>query len=367
MNEAKTPLVSIALAVRNEEEHIRECVEALLDQDYPHECYEIIIADGMSEDKTRTILEELMKNNKGRIKLLENQAKLASPGLDMAIYEAKADFVGIMGGHTIVEMNWISILIKILLESGENVAVVGSTTLTANPNKITEAQHIALNSLFGGFRTAESRQITSKSKSEIYEVESISFAIYRKSVLLEVGLHDEKLFSGDDYEMNLRIGKKGYKLLATTQTKVRFYRRGTIKKFYKRMYEFGQARAVILKKHASSFRLYYLIPGLFVIFTFLFGGFNLITLILNSIFKIYILPIIPLINIPFDLLLQIFYILVMGLYLALVLLFTIKARNQFTHKKGSFYLSIMYPIIHIGFGLGFLRGLFPYRKIKPQR
>lgn len=367
MNEVETPLVSIALAVRNEEEHIRECVEALLDQDYPHDRYKIIIADGMSEDGTGAILEELMKNNKDRIKLLENKAKLASPGLDMAIHESKADFIGIMGGHTIVEVNWISVLIKVLLESGENVAVVGSTTLTANPNKITEAQQIAMNSLFGGFRTAESKQITSKSKSDIYEVESISFAIYRKSVLLKVGLHDEKLFSGDDYEMNLRIGKKGYKLLATTQTKVRFYRRSTIKKFYKRMYEFGQARAVILKKHATSFRLYYLIPGLFVIFTFLFGGFNLITVIINSIFRIYIFPIVPIINIQLDLLLQIFYILVMGLYLTLVFLFTIKARNQFTREKGSFYLFIMYPMIHIGFGLGFLRGLFPYRKIKPQR
>ncbi|MHA1143833.1 MAG: glycosyltransferase family 2 protein [Candidatus Helarchaeota archaeon] len=367
MSEEETPFISIIIPVRNEEKHIQECLEALLNQDYPMDRYEIIIAEGMSEDNTRNIIENIMKMHPGRIKMLDNQKKLASPGLDMGILEAKAEILGLIGGHTIAPHDWISTLSTILIESGRNVAAVGSTTLTANANPVTEAQQIALNSAFGGFQTAESKQITSDKKSDVYEVNSVSFAFYRKSVLLEVGMHDEKLFSGDDFEMNYRIRKKGYKILATTRAKVKFYRRTTIKKFYKRMYEFGQARALITKKHHDSFRIYYLVPTLFVIYLFGFGILALITLIVNVFFRYYLLGNFPFLNIPFDTVLQWFFVAVLGLYFLLTLLFTVKSITRFENKKGAIYLILMYPIIHIGFGLGFIRGVFPYRTIKPQR
>ncbi|MHC1591523.1 MAG: glycosyltransferase family 2 protein [Candidatus Helarchaeales archaeon] len=367
MTSKEVPFVSIIVPVRNEKEHIRECLEALLNQDYPADRYEIIIAEGMSEDGTRSIIQQLMNDHPGRMRMLDNPKKLASPGLDMGILEAKSDILGLIGGHTIAPPNWISVLSEILLSSGEEVAAVGSTTLTANETPVTKAQELALNSAFGGFKMAESKQITREGVSDIYEVDSVSFAFYRRPVLLEVGMHDEKLFSGDDFEMNYRIRKKGYKILATTRVKVRFYRRTTVKKFYKRMYEFGQARALITKKHKDSFRIYYLVPPLFTIFLFGVGVFNLFTLILNYFFQVHLFGALSIFNLPLDVVIQWLYVAVLGLYIFLALLFTIKSWKKFKHKRGLIYLFIMYPMIHVGFGLGFIRGLFPYRKIKPQR
>lgn len=51
------PLVSILVPARNEERHIRACIQSLLAQDYPR--FEIIAINDRSEDSTGPILEEL--------------------------------------------------------------------------------------------------------------------------------------------------------------------------------------------------------------------------------------------------------------------------------------------------------------------
>ena len=132
MNNKDKPFVSIVLAVRNEETHIQECLQALLNQDYPAEKFEIIVADGMSEDRTREIIEKLEKSNKGRIRLIDNPAKLAFPGLDKGIKAAKSDILGLIGGHTIAPSSLISTLSELLITADDDVAAIGSTTLTAN-------------------------------------------------------------------------------------------------------------------------------------------------------------------------------------------------------------------------------------------
>jgi len=52
------PFVSVIVGIRNEEKFIEECIESLLDLDYPRDSYEIIIVDGMSTDKTPDIVKK---------------------------------------------------------------------------------------------------------------------------------------------------------------------------------------------------------------------------------------------------------------------------------------------------------------------
>jgi glycosyltransferase involved in cell wall biosynthesis len=57
MAKGKHPFVSVIVAVRNEEKHIRECLDSLLAQDYPRGRYEVLVVDGQSTDGTREIVE----------------------------------------------------------------------------------------------------------------------------------------------------------------------------------------------------------------------------------------------------------------------------------------------------------------------
>lgn len=58
LREDKLPTISIVIPTYNEELHIRQCLEALKQQDYPRELIETIVVDDFSVDKTREIAEE---------------------------------------------------------------------------------------------------------------------------------------------------------------------------------------------------------------------------------------------------------------------------------------------------------------------
>lgn len=58
---SNSPLVSVLVPARNEEENIRACLESLLQQDYPN--YEVLVLDDHSSDDTPTILAELKRNH----------------------------------------------------------------------------------------------------------------------------------------------------------------------------------------------------------------------------------------------------------------------------------------------------------------
>src|SRR3954468_15716551 len=50
------PLVTVIMAVRNEEKFLRRCMDSLLTNDYSPGRVEILVADGMSNDRSREIL-----------------------------------------------------------------------------------------------------------------------------------------------------------------------------------------------------------------------------------------------------------------------------------------------------------------------
>lgn len=109
--EEKFPFVSIIIPCRDEEKYISGCLESILDNDYPKESLEIIVVDGMSEDRTREIIKRFIGENP-IIKLLDNRKKITSWGLNIGIKDAKGELIIIMGTHTIYDKKYISSCVK---------------------------------------------------------------------------------------------------------------------------------------------------------------------------------------------------------------------------------------------------------------
>jgi succinoglycan biosynthesis protein ExoA len=67
------PIVSVVVPCRNEKDHIEACVRSILAQEPPRGDFEIIIADGMSDDGTREKLDRLEKADT-RVRVITIQA-----------------------------------------------------------------------------------------------------------------------------------------------------------------------------------------------------------------------------------------------------------------------------------------------------
>ena len=57
------PKISVIIPCRNEEKFIGKCLDSILNQDYPKEKMEVLVVDGMSEDRTREIIEKFKIQN----------------------------------------------------------------------------------------------------------------------------------------------------------------------------------------------------------------------------------------------------------------------------------------------------------------
>jgi cellulose synthase/poly-beta-1,6-N-acetylglucosamine synthase-like glycosyltransferase len=58
-----TPFISIIIPVRNEAEHIQDCLRSIIAQNYPQGLYEIIVIDDYSTDDTHALAREMQRDN----------------------------------------------------------------------------------------------------------------------------------------------------------------------------------------------------------------------------------------------------------------------------------------------------------------
>jgi GT2 family glycosyltransferase len=289
---------------------------------------EIVIAMGKSSDQTNDIVEEYAKKHHN-IMIIDNPTGNTSTGRKLCVEKANGDMVMNYSGHVTAEKNLLSVLALQLQDSPSDIAGVGCSNISPRKQKyIGQVTGVVFSSYMGG-RSFFSQNAT---YPEEKFVDHISFCCYRKEYVLQVGNFDPDFWCGQDYELDIRIRKAGYKLLYTPKTKVYHFKRETIRSLGRQMYRYGIARAKMVKKHPDSLRVFHLFgPG------FIIGIIVCVILTILRILPIWFLP---------------------GLALVYVLL-SLMSAAQVSRKPSLVIGSIVfYLLVHIGYGAGFIRGIF---------
>jgi len=324
----QTPFVSILIPVHNEEVYIHRCLRAVLSQDYPADMVEVWVADGMSSDGTREIINEYISQNPN-VFLMENPGQIVSKGLNILIPKAKGDILIRVDGHCVIASDYVRNCIRHLQE--EDVDGVGGPMHTIGEDDLSEVTALAMSSKFGvgnsSFRTE-----TGQTKL----ADTVPFPAYTRAIIEKVGLYDEELVRNQDDEYNYRIREAGGRILLAEDVKSEYYSRGSLKKLWKQYFQYGYWKVRVLQKHPRQMSLRQFVPPAFVLalvltlfLTFLIPwGWKALLLLL----AIYILT---------DLSASV-----------------ITARSQ--DIKTYLLLPIAFPIIHLSYGLGFLVGLFKF-------
>lgn len=327
-------LIDIIVGVKNEEKHIKRCINSLQNQSIFD--INIIVVDGGSDDRTPGIVRKIQKKD-NRVQLLQNPAEIISSGRNIGLNVSKAEYVAYLDGHCYVDEDWLEILYKTFLYCQEkyNLAGVGST-YSSPPDDSSFGKSVAytLQTFFGGFGTAFT------AGENIVKVDTVAFALYKKSILEEEQIiYDENMTQCEDTDFNHQLIKKGYILLKHPQAIVYQYRRKNLLEFSKQMIDYGKGRSKLAKKYKETLSPYHLIPVALFFYLLLMA----VALILFSFNKINYGTII-LISLPF------FIYVILDLFYA----FTIIIRQQ---SLKHIYTIFIFPAIHIGYGVGFLKGL----------
>ena len=328
-----TIFTSIIIACRNEEKHIKKCLDSLIDQNCHESNNEIVVVDGMSDDKTREVVKKIqILNPKSNIKLLDNPKRFNSFGFNIGIKEARGDIIIIFGAHSTADKNFISKNIEYLKKTQADC--VGGPIETIGKSFVGKIISFVLSSPFG-IGGAKFRY----SQKEGY-VDTVAYGAYEKDVFEKIGLFDERLIRNHDIEFNTRLIKSGGKIFMTPEIKSYYYCPNSIIRFSKQGFSNGLWNIYTSKLMPGSLRLRHFVPLCFV--TGLLGS------ILISLFS------------PIG---KWLLCLMVFLYIIGDLLFSLKI----SFRKGLKYLlplPIFFFVLHFSYGLGSLWGILTIWKIK---
>ena len=162
------------------------------------------------------------------LKIYQNPQKMTPRALNIGIKNSSGDVIVILGAHTIIDRQFISLNNKFLNE--KNVKVTGGTQI--NIGKTFRQRLIGqVMGLPFGISSASYRW----SKREQF-VDTVVYAAYRRELFEEIGYFEEKFSISEDAEINWRIRQKGYKIFYSPEIKTYYYPRNTITGFLKQLF-----------------------------------------------------------------------------------------------------------------------------------
>ncbi len=225
--------VSVLIPCRNEERFIGKCLDSVISQIFPKNKLEILVIDGLSEDKTKEIINQYAKKYPF-IRMYENIDKSAPFALNIGVKNSKGDVLIRMDAHSTYDNEYITKCVKYLEDyKADNVGGIWKIIPREN-NLIGNAIAIVQSHPFG-VGNAEYRFISQKPKW----VDTVPYFCCNKDVFDKVGLFNENLTRGQDMEFNIRLKKAGGKILLAPDIISYYYVRSDLRSFLKHNFKNG--------------------------------------------------------------------------------------------------------------------------------
>lgn len=195
--------ISVIIPCYNEGKNIEKVINSLNEMDYPKELLEIIVVDDCSQDNSVDLIQKCVRKygNVQLIVLPQNSGGAAKP-TNIGIQAAKYDYILVTDSDAFAEKNTLKKMMGVL-QSDEKIGGVTCSVLVHEPkNFIQKLQHIEY------IVIAFARKLLDFIDS-VY-VTPGPFALYKKKVLLEIGLFEEGNLT-QDIEIVWKMMAHGYK------------------------------------------------------------------------------------------------------------------------------------------------------------
>ncbi|MFN8152944.1 MAG: glycosyltransferase family 2 protein [Bacteroidia bacterium] len=306
--------ISVVCPVYNESNYIAAVLD-FFTKAAPAE-KELWIIDGGSTDNTCAIAEEWAEKYPN-IHLLHNPKKYVPYALNAAIPKCKGEVIVRLDAHTLYAPDYFEAVLRAFDKSGAEI--VGGPMRAEGNSPFQKAVAYCTSTAFGigdsSFHDETKEGFT----------DSVYLGAWKASIFGITGMFDEQMMRNQDDEFHYRARCKGMSIYLDPAIRSTYFPRSNFKTLFRQYYQYGLYKPLVLKKVRSGIRWRHLIPAGFVIYLLAIpclwqfaGLFSLIPLLL---------------------------------YFLLAIRFAAR-------KSGAFLIKVLvYPTLHISYGLGFILGL----------
>lgn len=247
--------VSVLIPVLNEEHHIRDAVAAMLAQELDG-TFELIFADGRSEDRTHAILDEIAAEDP-RVVVLDNPGRHTASGLNICLLAARGEFVARMDAHTYYPSCYLAAGIE-RLRQGDTEWVSGPQ-VPQPTGSISRAVAIALSTWLGRGGSRKWREDDATGGQEWDLDTGVFGGVWYRTAVLDIGGWDERWPINQDSEMAARFLRRGARLVCIPEMAARYTPRDSLRGLSRQYFRYGLYRAQTFRRHPHSMRRSHLI------------------------------------------------------------------------------------------------------------
>lgn len=221
-------LISVIIPCRNEERYIEECLKSVLAFRLPPSVeMEVFVMDGMSEDRTADIVRAVAAGDE-RVKLRSNPGRIQSTALNLAIGEARGEWIMRLDAHSFYPPDYLELCLETATRTGaDNVGGVFVTRPGGDSYQARLVQALSTHR-FGvgnaGYRLGEGEG----------PADTVPYGFFRRDVFDRIGLFDERLVRAQDYELNRRIIASGGRVWRNPAIRVLYHNQPTLAAFYRK-------------------------------------------------------------------------------------------------------------------------------------
>lgn len=252
------PQISVVIPCRNEVATIDLVLQDLSAQTLG-EPFEVIVADGASEDGTRELLDQVVQN-RGRpftLRVVDNPQRIIPVALNLAVAAASGRIIIRIDGHCRLDPKYLEFIVAALRLPDQEVVgpqvlqIAGGTSIVA----------LAISSLL----TSKLGTGGTPSRGAIRRVQIVKHTVmscFRREVWETLGGYDERLLSNEDFDFDYRAGLAGYHVWSLTEPTFRLVARATLGGLCRQRWRYGWWKSAVVRKFPASIHLRQLMPPL---------------------------------------------------------------------------------------------------------
>ena len=219
--------ISVIIPVYNDPDGIRDTLDSLVNQDYPADSYEIIVADNGSTDHTLDVVTEYTENYPQLIRLVvENTIQSSYAARNKGILSSEGSIIAFIDADMSVENDYLTKINRSFITDHCDYLACAVEIYFKNRTKSE-----IYNKIFG---------FPIRSYMDNAHYAPTCCLVVRMTVFEEVGLFDSRLISSGDHEFGNRVYQSGHKFCYNPDIVMRHPARSSFRDLFFKLFRIGR-------------------------------------------------------------------------------------------------------------------------------